>query len=57
MAFNITKEFIHNIERAVLEKDNLFIQEHVVSLHAADIAEIFNDIEILPAKYLSLIHI
>lgn len=52
MAFNLTKEFVQNIERAVLEKDNRFIQEQIVALHPADIAEIFNDIELLPAKYI-----
>lgn len=52
MAFQLTKEFIQTLEQQVLAKENHFVQEQVLPLHPVDIAEIFREIDLEPAKYI-----
>lgn len=50
MRFELTKEFLERIRHAIDENDVLWIKEHVVDLHFADIAEIMDELSNEQAK-------
>jgi magnesium transporter len=52
MRFELTKEFLERIRVAISSEDNLWIKEHIVELHPADIAEIMDELSSEKAKYL-----
>lgn len=52
MRFELTKEFLERIRVAISSEDNLWIKEHIVELHPADIAEIMDELSSENAKYL-----
>jgi len=51
MQFELTKEFIDEITNAVEQYDSNFIVNNVINLHAADIAEILDYINLEQAQY------
>ncbi|MFN5984612.1 MAG: magnesium transporter [Fluviicola sp.] len=55
MRFELTKEFLERIRVAISSEDNLWIKEHIVELHPADIAEIMDELSSEKAKYLSFL--
>lgn len=55
MQYKITKEFIDDLKRLVESKDEKALLKMLESIHPADIAEIYKDIEIEDAKYLFLL--
>jgi magnesium transporter len=55
MRFELTKEFLEEIRHAIDENDVLWIKEHVVDLHFADIAEIMDELSNEQAKFIYFI--
>ncbi|MBT3210332.1 MAG: magnesium transporter [Bacteroidetes bacterium] len=53
--FELTKEFVTNLKKTIERKDNSVALEIMESLHAADIAEIYDELSIEEAKYLYLL--
>jgi magnesium transporter len=51
MSFQLTKEFLEQIRLAVEEMNHVFIEESLVDLHPADIAEIIDELDAQEAKY------
>ena len=51
MQFELTKEFIDKITNAVEQDDSNFIVNNVINLHAADIAEILDYINLEQAQF------
>ncbi len=45
MSFELSKEFIENIEVAIQKKDDQWIDKHVLILHPADIADVMDNLE------------
>ncbi len=50
MQFELTKEFLENLTDALDRNDGAWIDEHVVPLHYADIAEIMDQLDSAEAK-------
>lgn len=51
MQFEITKAFIEQLSEAIASGQDTYIREHLVELHPADIADIFEQISIAEARY------
>lgn len=52
MRFELTKEFLERIRQAIDSEDLLWIKEHIIDLHFADIAEIMDELNIDQSKIL-----
>jgi magnesium transporter len=50
MRFELTKDFIESLRKAIQREDFTWIDEHVVGLHFADIAEILDELNSEQAK-------
>lgn len=50
MRFELTKDFLDNLRTAIQNNNNSWIDEHVLELHYADIAEILNELDIDQAR-------
>jgi len=55
MQFKITREYIDNLKQIVEDKDEIEAVKMLNGLHAADIAEIYVDLDIDEAKFLYLL--
>lgn len=51
MRFELTKDFIEKLRLAIAQQDIMWIEEHVLDLHFADIAEILDELSSDEAKY------
>ena len=51
MRFELTKDFLEQLRRAIQNEDGLWIDEHIVGLHFADIAEILDELTKEQAKF------
>ncbi|MBA3704501.1 MAG: magnesium transporter [Bacteroidetes bacterium] len=51
MQFELTDDFLNLLREAIHGKNEAFVMEQLQELHAPDIAEIFNELEIEEAKY------
>ncbi len=51
MAFELTREFVEQIEEAVENRNDAFIREALDELYPADIANLLNEIDEDQAKY------
>jgi magnesium transporter len=51
MRFELTKEFLEELRSKIVEQDVLWIREHILGLHFADIAEIIDELSNDEAKY------
>ena len=51
MRFELTKEFLDELRSKIVEQDVLWIREHILDLHFADIAEILDELSNDEAKY------
>lgn len=51
MHFELTKEFLEALKRAVQEEDGTWIDENIAVLHFADIAELLDELSNEQAKY------
>ena len=52
MQFELTQEYVAKLRQAIQGNDEPFVTAQIKELHTADIAEIFNDLELEDAKYL-----
>ena len=52
MNFELTKEFLISLRRAIEKNDEKFVLENIVDLHPADIAEILDELTTLEGKQL-----
>lgn len=52
MRFELTKEFLDQLRTKIAEQDYLWIREHILELHYADIAEILDLLSNEEAKYI-----
>lgn len=52
LQFEITREFIEGLKTAILSKDKVTIQSMLGNFHAADIAEIYNELSMEEAEFL-----
>ncbi len=52
MRFELNKEFLEKIRKAISEQDNSWIADHIHELHFADIAEIIDRLTIDEAKHI-----
>jgi magnesium transporter len=52
MRFELTKEFLEILRKKIAEQDVLWITDHVLELHFADIAEILDKLSNEEAKYI-----
>lgn len=52
MKFELTKEFLTEIEDAVASQDTQFFQERICPLHSADIAEVIDEVNLEQAQYI-----
>ncbi len=50
MRFELTKEFLDRIRQAIVSEDVLWIKEHVIDLHFADVADIMDELSMEHAK-------
>ena len=50
--FEITREFIEGLKTAILAKDEVAIKTKLANFHAADIAEIFDELNVEEVKFL-----
>jgi magnesium transporter len=50
--FELTREFLAELRKAISEQNNTFIKEQTKDLHPIDFATIFDELEIEEAKYL-----
>ncbi len=50
--FEITREFIEGLKTAILAEDKVTVRSMLANFHAADIAEIYNELSIEEAKFL-----
>ncbi len=55
MAFELTRELIDNLKEAIERQDTDAYREFIADLHPADIADIFNELDIEEAKFLYLL--
>ncbi len=51
MQFKLTEEFLTKLHEAIQSKNSAYVVAQLKELHAPDIAEIFNELEIEEAKY------
>lgn len=51
MSFDLTKEFLENLQSAISGDDKAWIEENITDLHYADIAEIMDQLDTDGAKY------
>lgn len=51
MRFELTKEFLEDLRSHIAEQDTLWIKEHILDLHFADIAEILDKLSSDEAKF------
>jgi magnesium transporter len=54
-SFEITEEYLDNLRYAIANKNEVIANELIDDLHPADIAEIYEDLDINEAKYLFLL--
>jgi len=54
MQFELTKEYIDSLKQALEQKDDRLVRELILDLHPADIAEIFDELDVDEAKYIYL---
>lgn len=52
MRFELTREFLERIREAVASEDTLWIKEHILDLHFADIAEIMDELTMEQSRFL-----
>ncbi|MCT4560151.1 MAG: magnesium transporter [Crocinitomicaceae bacterium] len=52
MQFDLTKEFLDALHKAITEQNQIWIQENILELHYADIAEIMDHLSTEEAKYI-----
>ena len=52
MQFKLTQEYLESLRQAIHSDDEKFIAAQIQELHPADIAEIFNDLDLEEAKYI-----
>ncbi len=52
MQFELTTEYVDQLKEAIVSKNNAFLKEHLQEMHAADIAIIFNQLDIDEAHYI-----
>lgn len=52
MRFELTKEFLDQLKDKIAEQDSLWISEHILELHYADIAEVLDLLSNEEAKYI-----
>jgi magnesium transporter len=52
MSFELTREYISNLKELITQFDEKTVKSLVVHLHPADIAEIFNELNIEEAKFI-----
>ena len=52
MQFQLTPEYLEPLRKAIGNNDQAFIMEQLKELHPADIAEIFNELDLEESKYL-----
>lgn len=52
MQFELTTEYVDQLKEAIAAKNNDFLKEHLHEMHAADIAIVFNQLEIGEAHYI-----
>lgn len=52
MRFELTKEFLEELNFAIQTQDILWVREHILGLHFADIAEILDELNNEQAKYI-----
>ncbi len=55
MHFELTKDYLHNLINIIEKKDNKAAVKLMDELHAVDIAEVYNELNIEQAKYLFLL--
>ena len=51
MQFELTKEFLADVSKAIDDGDTTFILENVIDLHPADIAEILDYVNLIEAQF------
>lgn len=51
MQFDLTKDFLDALHRAIADQNQIWIQDHILELHYADIAEIMDHLSTDEAKY------
>ena len=52
MQFELTQEYLSNLRQAIRANDEKFVLEQLKELYPADVAEIFNELDLEEAKYL-----
>lgn len=52
MRFELTKEFLDEIREMIAQNNSAFIDQHVIHLHPADIAEIVDELNTEEAKFI-----
>ncbi len=52
MQFELTTEYVDQLKEAIVAKNNSFLKEHLQEMHAADIAIVFNELNIDEAHYI-----
>jgi len=50
--FKLTQEYLDGLRQAIKTDDEVYVLQQLIDLHSADIAEIFNKLDIEEAKYL-----
>lgn len=51
MHFELTKDFLEELRKAILSEDTQWIDEHILALHFADIAELLDELTNEQAKF------
>ena len=51
MRFELTKDFLEQLRRAIQAEDTVWIDEHILGLHFADIAELLDELTKEQAKF------
>ena len=52
MRYELTKEFLEEIREAIALSNTAYIDQRVILLHAADIAEIIDELDLDEAKFI-----
>lgn len=52
MSFKLTEKYVERLRRAIEDDETVFIQKRLKRLHPADIAQVFNELDIEDAKKL-----
>ena len=52
MNFELTKEFLQELSLAVAKRNGNYVSEKIQDLHPADIAEIFDRIDLFEAQFI-----